>query len=55
MICGGDIALAGALRGARLETVRTMPGHKILVRGNHDFTRNGRPAETGSDEAWLTP
>ena len=36
-ICGGDIALAGALKRERLARVRAMPGRKLLVRGNHDF------------------
>ena len=54
IICGGDIALAGALRPERLTHLRAMPGRKLLVRGNHDFGRNGRPAETGSDATWMT-
>ena len=54
IICGGDIALAGALKRERLARVRAMPGRKLLVRGNHDFGRNGRPADTGSDATWMT-
>ena len=53
-ICGGDIALPGALKRERLARVRAMPGLKLLVRGNHDFGRNGRPADTGSDATWMT-
>ena len=53
IICGGDIALAGALKRERLARVRAMPGRKLLVRGNHDFGRNGRPADTGSDATWM--
>ena len=53
IICGGDIALAGALERERLARVRAMPGRKLLVRGNHDFGRNGRPADTGSDATWM--
>ena len=49
IICGGDIALAGALKRQRLARVRAMPERTLLVRGNHDFGRNGRPADTGSD------
>ena len=30
-----------------------MPGRKLLVRGNHDFGKNGRPADTGSDATWV--
>ena len=54
IICGGDIALAGALKGERLAEVRAMPGRKLLVRGNHDFNRKGRPADTGCQETWMT-
>ena len=54
IICGGDIALAGALQRERLARVRAMPGRKLLVRGNHEFGRNGRPADTGSDATWMT-
>ncbi len=54
IICGGDIALAGALEGERLARVRAMPGRKLLVRGNHDFDRKGRPADTGFGETWMT-
>ena len=54
IICGGDIALAGALEGERLARVRAMPGRKLLVRGNHDFDRKGRPADTGCEETWMT-
>ena len=54
IICGGDIALAGALEGGRLARVRAMPGLKLLVRGNHDFDRKGRPADTGCDETWMS-
>ena len=43
IICGGDIALAGALKRERLARVRAMPGRKLLVRGNHDFGRTGAP------------
>ena len=53
IICGGDIALAGALKRERLARVRAMPGRKLLVRGNHDFGKNGRPADTGSDATWM--
>ena len=54
IICGGDIALAGALQGERLTRVRAMPGRKLLVRGNHDFNRKGRPADTGCDKTWMS-
>ena len=54
IVCGGDIALAGALEGNRLAEVRAMPGRKLLVRGNHDFDRKGRAADTGCDETWMT-
>ena len=54
IICAGDIALAGALQGERLTRVQEMPGRKLLVRGNHDFDRKGRPADTGCDETWMS-
>ena len=54
IICGGDIALAGALKRERLARVRAMPGRKLLVRGNHDFGKKGRPADTGSDATWMS-
>ena len=43
IICGGDIALAGALKRERLARVRAMPGRKLLVRGNHDFGKERAP------------
>ena len=54
IIDGGDVALAGSLRGGRDGSVTLMPGHKLLVRGNHDFVRRGRPAETGIANASMT-
>ena len=54
IICVGDLALGGSLDSRRLERVRGMPGRKLLVRGNHDFDRNGRVAATGCDHAWMT-
>ena len=52
IICGGDIALAGALKGELLARVRAMPGRKLLVRGNHDIDRKGRAADTACGETW---
>lgn len=46
IICGADVALAGALEGERLERVRAMPGRKLGGKG--------RPADTGSDATWMT-
>lgn len=51
VLCGGDVALAGALGPKDIERIRRLPGRKLLVRGNHDFDRRGRPAETGFDQA----
>ena len=31
-----------------------MPGHKMLIRGNHDFGKKGQPVDTGSKHTWLT-
>ena len=50
IICAGDLALAGALRGSdRLAAVAACPGRQLLVVGNHDLTRKGRLAETGAE------
>ena len=54
IVCGGDVAMAGSLRGGREGSVTLMPGHKLLVRGNHDFDRKGRPAATGIAAASMT-
>ena len=54
VICGGNIVLAGSLNALRLDRVATAPGHKLLVLGYHDFTRRGKVARTGFDEAWMT-
>ena len=54
VICGGDVARAGSLNALRLDRVATAPGRKLLVLGNHDFTRRGKVAQTGFDEAWMT-
>ena len=54
MLCCGDIALAGSLKPIRLDRVTMAPGRKVLVLGNHDFTRRGKVAQTGFDEAWMT-
>ena len=54
MLRCGDIALAGSLKPIRLERVTMAPGRKVLVLGNHDFTRRGKVAQTGFDEAWMT-
>lgn len=54
IVCAGDIALAGSLRGGRAGSVTMMPGRKLLVRGNHDFDHRGKPAETGIRETSMT-
>ena len=35
-------------------TLRAQPGRKIVVLGNHDFTKRRKAAQTGFDEAWIT-
>ena len=35
IICLGDVAIDG-LSGTRLKRLRSAPGHKVLVIGNHD-------------------
>ena len=54
IICGGDVALSGALDPGRLARLNAMPGRKVLVLGNHDFGPSGKPVETGSDETSMT-
>ena len=54
MLCGGDVALTGRLKDLRLSNVANAPGEKMLVLGNHDFTRRGKVAETGFRTAWMT-
>ena len=54
VICGGDMALAGTLTGRRLAAVRNAPGRKVLILGNHDFTKRGRVAPTGCHVHWMT-
>ena len=54
IICGGDVALAGALDQVLLARLGAMPGRKVLVIGNHDIGPTGKPAETASDEASMT-
>ena len=54
VICGGDVALAGSLDRERLARVQALPGRKLLVMGNHDLNRRGRPTPTGFDEASMT-
>ena len=54
IICAGDVALAGALGRKRLAVLAGCPGRKLLVRGNHDFSRSGLPAAVGADEAAMT-
>ena len=54
VICGGDVALAGSLRPERLARVRAQPGEKLLVLGNHDMDRKGRPSATGFDEQMMS-
>ena len=55
VICADDIAPAGALRRSdRVEAVSACPGRKLLVRRNHDFTRKGRLAKAGAEQATTT-
>ena len=47
IICAGDLALAGALRGSnRLAAVAACPGRQLLVVGNHDLTRRRQASAT---------
>ena len=55
IICGGDIALAGSLGPDRLGQIKSMPGTKLTVLGNHDFSnKTGHPADTGCEHHCLT-
>lgn len=44
----------GSRAPLRLAQVRAMPGWKLVVLGNHDFTRKGLPADTGCDLTSMT-
>jgi calcineurin-like phosphoesterase family protein len=37
----GDMALGGDYTHA-VELIRSLPGHKVLVAGNHDLTKDGK-------------
>ena len=54
IICGGDIALAGALKRERLARVRANAGTETSGTREPRLRRNGRPADTGSDVTWMT-
>ena len=55
IICGGDIALAGALKRERLGPGAGHAGTETSgPREPTTFGRNGRPADTGSDATWMT-
>ena len=51
VINGGDVALSGRLTGELLKAVKTAPGHKILVAGNHEVDKkSGKIRNHGHDE-----
>ena len=51
VINGGDVALSGRLTGKLLKAVKTAPGHKILVAGNHEVDKKtGKIRSHGHDE-----
>ena len=59
IICGGDVALRGALGPPRPPSARrarldAMPGRKVLGVGNHDLGPTGKPTRAGADEASMT-
>ena len=47
---GGDTALAGSLKGPCRDEVRTAPGRKVLVAGNHDFHKKTGRLDPGHHE-----
>ena len=53
IICLGDVAIDG-LSGTLLERLRSAPGHKVLVIGNHEVNRAGNVDIDGFDEIHST-
>ena len=49
----GDVALAGAMSSEDTRQLARLPGHKLLVRGNHDFGGGGKPVDTGMGRGWM--
>ena len=54
VICGGDVALSGALRGIHHDRVRNAPGRKLLIIGNHDLDRKGKLQNVGFETSTTT-
>ena len=52
LIVVGDVALSGGLTETNFERIRTIPGRKILVIGNHDLTGSGRLRVDGFDAVY---
>ena len=53
IICLGDVAIDG-LSGTRLKRLRSAPGRKVLVIGNHEVNRAGEVDIDGFDETHST-
>ena len=52
LVCLGDIALSRGVSDATWNRIRTLPGRKVLVIGNHDLAKDGRLRTRGFDEAY---
>ena len=49
MLCLGDVAMGPAVAEHTWRRIEALPGHKVLVVGNHDLTTNGRLRVAGFD------
>ena len=50
----GDVTRAMTPWRKKAGTLRALPGRKIVVLGNHDFTGKGDVADLGEDELYVT-
>ena len=54
IICLGDVAVPAVMYGYGFDSISAMPGHKVLVFGNHDLDHTGAIPEMGFDEVHPT-
>ena len=50
LVCVGDVAMKRGMTEANFARIAAMPGRKILVPGNHDFSGTGELRVQGFDE-----
>ena len=50
VVCVGDVAMKKGMTQANFARIAAMPGRKILVPGNHDFSGTGELRAKGFDE-----